>query len=197
MKYISYLMVFFISCSAYSWSFSLGVYKPDPKVQNSSGSEKDDPYSPFLAFGWHIPVKYSWMPDFVPRVGYIYNKNNSNDHYTSYKIETFTLLYDFLYRPRGWRQTSFRYGLGSFIQKITGEGGVVTVPNGSGTSTAYRPSGASQSSTLTLNAGVDFRMNDRVGSTLKDYGFNFETFYFDPGGKASFLAFQIAMTGYF
>ncbi len=197
LRYALYLLIFIFSQSTHAWTVGLGVYKPDPKVQDSKGKEKGDPYSPYINFGWHIPVKYDWFPDFVPRIGYIYNKNNSGDHYTTYKIETFTLLYDFLFQPKGWRSTSLRYGFGSFIQKITGPGGTVTVPNGGGTATAYKPSGSSQSATLTLNAGADYKMNARSSGYLKDYGFSFQTFYFDPGGKASFLAFQVGATGYF
>jgi hypothetical protein len=196
MNKVVYILGLLVSLNTYAWNVSLGLYKPDPKVQDSNGNEKADQYSPYLNIGWHIPVKVSWFPDFVPRLGYIYNKNNSGDYYSQYKVETYNVLYDFYYQPKGWRDISLRYGFGSFIQKISGDSRAVTIPNGSSTSTAYGP-GSSKSATMSFNIGVDYRMNKSGSGYLKDYGISFQSFYFDPGGRSSFLAYQMGITGYF
>ena len=155
------------------FSASLGLYQADSKVQSPSGSEDSDPYSVGIAIGYDFD--FYWGHLFSPQLGYIQHAVNSEDDYGSYKMTTIYVLYDFVYKPSWFAQNmSVRYGVGNFIKKIDGDGGTVTVPNGSGTATAYRPeSSTSHSGNFNLGLQWDF------GAIQKTWGVRFYAFAFD------------------
>lgn len=187
----------FFSLHLHAYQIALGLHKPDPKVQDSRGSEKADPISPYIQLGWQFVNEFTWIGNFVPRVGFVQNRDNSDDHYTKYKIETYTVLYDFYYKPQTFVSTNFRYGLGSFIQRITGPGGQVEVPNGNSTMSVYQPDGTKTSALLSLNLGVDYRVGKPLWNEyIPDYGASFQVFYMDPGGKHSYLTYQLGFVSY-
>ena len=175
-----FLFLFFLYSSSLASAFDvgLGFYKPDEKVQASSGGEKPDPTSPGISIGhlWSFSVF-----DFAPRFGYIKHQNNSDDSYGSYKVETMYLLYDLSHRLEfsGPGEARINFGVGTFAKKITGEGGTVEIPNGSGTATATRPGDAKTSYTLSADLGFDYRWGS-TGDTVKGYGLQGYLFAHQP-----------------
>lgn len=168
----------FSTCFAHAFDLGLGVYRPEEKVQSSSGSEKADPISPNISIG-HM-WSFSWF-DFAPRFGYIRHQNNSDDSYGKYQVETLYLLYNISTPLDGYGSGNLRvnYGLGTFGRKIKGEGGTVEIPNGSGTATAARPGEGKTSYTLSSQVGLDYRWGSS-GSTVQGYGLQGYLFALQP-----------------
>ncbi|MCB9091246.1 MAG: hypothetical protein H6621_10600 [Halobacteriovoraceae bacterium] len=196
------IFLFVISLTkSYGTHFSLGYHKMDPNVQSQDGSEASDPYSPTISLGHNFNA--FWGMQFSPQIGYIKNKVNSGDSYGGdYKIETYYLLYDLLWNPfessvSDSTEWVLRTGLGTYQKSIKGSGGTVTVPNGTSTTTAYRPSGSSKSYTTTLNLGIDGRFNYN-SQYIKKWGLRLESFLYSPFQKQKrTFAYLITLVGYF
>lgn len=157
-----------ISFTTNALDLGIGLFRPEEKVQTSSGSEKPDPMSPNISVG-HLWKFDSF--DFAPRFGYIRNQKNSEDSYGTYQVETLYLLYDLSQELHVFNSGNMRwsYGIGTFAKRIKGEGGWVTVPNGSGTATAARPGETKTSYTLSAETGLDYRWRADVGN-VTSYG---------------------------
>lgn len=161
-----------------AFNASVGFYTVDEKVQNRAGSEAKDPYSPFVSLGHEFELTPSWY--FLPRLGYIQHKVESADHYSKYKMETIFLLYDFAYRHSMDSNVLWKAGFGTFMKQIKGQGGTVTVPNGGGTATAYRPGTSKRSSTATWNLGFDWKFKNSMGTSEGVFALSGEIFFFEP-----------------
>ena len=160
--------------------FSLGFNKALKDTQDRNGKVDDKPYSPYIAWGSHFKIADSRF-GFSPQLGYIHTTQTANDSFGKQKIHTVFLHWDFLYVPEFSDQFAFRFGIGNFVKRTSGEGGTVTIPNGSGTSTARRPSGTSNSYSSTFNFGADYNFNLAMAdSWITDLGIRFETFIFRP-----------------
>lgn len=162
---------------AFAWDASFGITQPQEKVQNRKGSTASNPISPYLAFGHTFSLTEAWS--FAPRLGYIKNTVKSDDHYSRYKIETFFLLYDFTWKRSFDSKFYPRLGIGTFLKKTKGEGGTVTVPNGGGFSTAYRPGTSKASATATLNLGIDWKFNESLSAPGRGFGATAEAFIYE------------------
>lgn len=175
------VIIFLFFYHANAFDLGLGAHRLNDKTQDSSGNDENDPYSMAISIGnkWEIysPIK------FAPRFGYIRQTNNTDDRYGGdYLIESFYLLCDFTYPILSMPNFNFLYGFGNFRKTITGSGGDVTVPNGSGTMTAYRPGKSSASYTLSLNLGLEYFFDWR-GTTVTDQGISTEIFIMQPFNK--------------
>lgn len=97
-------------------------------------------------------------------IGYVYHRSTDN-----YSKKTMFFLFDIGYML----VDSFiiRYGIGSFWTRISGDGGPVTVRNGSGYATAYMPKDPITSYNTSINLGMEFVPNSK-------YSLNFETYTF-------------------
>lgn len=182
--------------NVHALNFALTATQAQEKVQNQKGKEDADPISFGLAFGH----EFQWWQEtrFSPRLGYIKNEVNSDDHYAGkYKIETIYLLYDFTHPINMAGTWQYRAGIGNFIKRIKGSGGTVTIPNGSGTATAYKPGKTQQSFTSTLNLGLDWIFLSSVSGET-GYGANLETFWNELlDSKKRMFTVQIGFNAYF
>lgn len=193
------LVAFFVLTSAAQAAHvTLGFFRLDEKVQNSNGKEVDDPFSPAISLGhdWQTPWG-QWQ--FSPRLGYIQNQMVANDSYGGHKVETLYILWDAFHPWQGSSTSGWRVGLGSFMKTIKGPGGTVTVPNGSGTATAYRPDGSSKSATASLNGGFDWVFKDNMGGgILSSLGLTGELFLFETiNSKQRLFGYNLSLVGFF
>jgi hypothetical protein len=180
---------------ARAYDVGITATQAQDKTQTQSGSEASDPIGYGIAFG------HEWQmfttTKFAPRAGYIKNEVQSKDHYSGkYKSETVYILYDFIHPLNFGNTLWFRGGIGNHIKRIKGDGGTVTIPNGGGTATAYKPGKTQQSFTSTLNLGLDWRFSQDFSST--NYGLSFETFWseiFDS--KKRMFTLHLAFVAYF
>ncbi len=149
---------------AWTWDLSLSAYRLDDKVQNDRGEEASDPIQPALSVGHVFDLGLGWYESiqFSPRIGYVRDLSPSGDSYGQQRIEHLYVLYDFTTKIAD--STSLRYGLGTFQKRVSGDGGPVTIPNGSGTTTAYRPADTKTSSTASTNLGLDYSWSGIGGS---------------------------------
>jgi hypothetical protein len=172
--------LFFHLQSVHAGTLTFHLSQPQDKVQTQSGSEAADPISPGVSLGPHFDLGSDWS--FSPELGYIYNQVETKDRYGGKpKVETFYLLYDLSYSLGYSRNYSVRGGLGTFIKRIKGPGGTVTVPNGSGTSTAYRPGDTQTSYSGSINLGFEWYFSDGdVSSFFHRYRLFSEIFVIDP-----------------
>ncbi len=182
MKLISILTLLILqSLTSHAFDVGLGVVKPFDKTQVNSGADESDPFSPNISLGHQWDFFGGYV--FAPRFGYTRYTNTTNDRYGGdYTIESFYLLYDFLSPLSNVSPLYLRYGIGTFQKKIKGEGGAVTIPNGNGTATAYRPDSSKSTATLSLNLGIDYKLGS-YGMTVKDQGIRGELFIIQPLDK--------------
>lgn len=180
-----------------AWEAGLGLYKEIDDVQDKSGDEQSLPYNLQLALGNTFNLTPTLV--FSPYIGYVKHRNVSDDSYGKFDVTTWSLIYDFLWAPGMSASSgySIRYGIGTFIRKFEGDGGTVTVPNGSsGSSTAHRPK-KSDSYTMSFNLGAETYFRP-IANFLKATGARAELFTFHPlnGEKRSF-SFNVMLMGYF
>jgi hypothetical protein len=161
-------------------NFSIGFNKNLKDTQNSNGKVDDKPYSPYISWGSNFKIA-DLSFGFSPQIGYIHTIQTADDSYGKQKVHSFFIHWDFLYVPEFSDQFAFRFGIGNFIKRTYGEGGTVTIPNGTGTSTARRPDSTVNSYSNTFNLGADYNLDlDFSGDWLSDLGIRFETFIFRP-----------------
>lgn len=179
-KIIGYITAGFLSVHAYAFNASLHMSQPQERVQTQSGGEATDPISPGIAIGHSFQILQNYY--FAPQLGYIVNEVKSADHYSGkYKVETIYLHYDFV-RPLNQSRT-FRahFGFANLIKKISGKGGEVTIPNGTGTGTAYRPSSSHSSYTHAFTVGSEQELyHTKNGGIISAYDLFGNFFIMEP-----------------
>lgn len=161
----------------------IGVHKALKDTQNSSGKLEDKPFSPTIGYGYNFDL-FGTGFGFSPQIGYIHTKQVADDSYGKQKVHTIFFNWDFMYIPTWTQSLAFRFGIGNFIKRTSGEGGKVTIPNGSGTAKANRPSKTVSSYSSTFDFGADYKLN--LGLTdwwVEDLGFRFELYVFRPLSK--------------
>lgn len=104
---------------------------------------------------------------FVPEIGYAYHLNTGDN----YDKKTIFILWDMGIRLG--HGLVFHYGLGTFMTKISGDGGAVEVRNGeSGTATFYMPSETVTSYNTTVNAGLELIFDPNYAAKIESYLFS-------------------------
>ncbi len=194
------LFLIFFSTRAYSLDTSLGVYRFNDHVQDGVGQEDSDPLSPMVTIGHNMGFLFGL--EFSPQLGFIKHTTSVEDEYGGdYSITSFVLLYDFLWSPELLQFSGgglkVRFGAGTFIKKTKGEGGPVTIPNGSGTATAYRPGESTTSYSSTVNLGFDALFN-LVPTIFTNSGLRLEYFVFGiKESEKRVTGTNISFVGYF
>ena len=151
--------------------FTAGNFTPSISVQDPEGDRSYFSLNPYIGLGFKIPIFGNHF--FVPEVHFALH-TSVDDDYGGQSKNTLFLLYDFAYPFNN--EVILRYGFGTFITSIGGDGGTVTIPNGNSTTTAYKPGKSSTSYTSSLNLGVEFIKQVReylMGTKLETYLFTF------------------------
>jgi hypothetical protein len=157
----------------------VGFHRTLKDTQNSKGKVEDKPLSPTVGLGYNFNLFNTGL-GFSPQVGYIHTDQTANDSFGKQKIHSFFLNWDLLWISSLSNNLAFRFGLGTFIKRIRGEGGTVEIPNGSGTDQARRPSGTVTSYSSTFNLGADYNFGLSAGEWIDDAGLRFELYTFRP-----------------
>ena len=157
----------------------LGFNKVLKDTQNSKGKVEEKPFSPTIGFGYNFNLLESGF-GFSPQIGYIHTKQVTNDSFGDQKVHTIFLNWDFIWISSLSDRLGFRFGIGNFIKRTSGEGGTVTIPNGTGTAQARRPGGTVSSYSSTINLGADYNFGLGMASWIEDIGLRFELFTFRP-----------------
>lgn len=177
--------------------FFLGFHKALKDTQNSQGKVEEKPFSPTIGYGYNFNLFDTGL-GFSPQIGYIHTKQVTNDSYGKQKTHTIFLNWDFIWISSLSDSLAFRFGIGNFIKRTSGEGGTVEIPNGTGTDKARRPSDAVSSFSSTFNLGADYNLNLQLGSWIEDLGLRFELYTFRPlSSENRNYAFNLGVLLYF
>jgi hypothetical protein len=163
MKLIHLLTLIFMGTSTYGFIGVGHMSAYAGKVQSDTDGSSESILSPNFYLSLHHQFQISSSLFFLPEIGYVFSKSPEGSEDTSRKSITF-LLYDFGFRLSP--NFILRFGAGTFITKISGDGGPIEVRNGaSGTRTFYKPSESVKSYNSTANLGAELILTP--GQTLR------------------------------
>lgn len=176
----------------------LGFHRTLKDTQNSKGKVEDKPFSPAVGIGYNFNL-FDTGFGFSPQLGYIHTKQVANDSFGDQKVHSFFLNWDFIWISSLSNNLAFRFGVGNFIKRTSGDGGTVEIPNGSGTDKARRPDETVSSYSSTFNLGADYKFDlQMLGSWVQDIGIRFELYTFRPLSQENRnYAFNIGSILYF
>ena len=148
---IATIFILLYSTTAFTATFGVSGLLHFPYALSTQKS--DDGGNNILT--WHPGVSFNAILPFFgnhiisPEMGYVYYRDNKDD----YSKSSIFLLCDLGYRFSA--NTLLRYGVGTFITSISGDGAAIVLNNGSGTATFYRPTDTTKSYTSTFNLGIE------------------------------------------
>ena len=135
-----------------------GTFAPNfLKAQTAMDGERSRlELNPFISFDYVFKLPRNHY--FDPEIGYVFNQDAEDETTHS----TLFLLYnlEFPVHP----QVLLRYGFGTFISKVGGDGQALTMNNGTTTATFYTPSESHTSYTSSLNLGVKYFFDKKLAS---------------------------------
>lgn len=167
MKNIFIIAALIVGLSSNSYALvGLGGYVPfGPSTQKDpDGGRNTFSFDPMVTFNTVQPIP-GFNHVFMPELGFVFHGSGSDD----YKKTTTFLLLDvgYLIRPK----LVLRYGIGTFITSVKGDGGAVELNNGTSTSTFYRPGESKKSWNTTLDLGAEMAL-------APNYALRFQTHLF-------------------
>lgn len=151
MKKIIFLLILTLSYAMPAMALvGVGTFVPHAfKAQsNNDGSREFFVFNPYVSLHTIIPIRGDHF--FNPEIGFVFHTDN--DDGTS--ARTLFLSYDFTYRL--YSSFVLRYGLSTFAFMNGGDGGEVTLGNGSSTATFYSPDQTHSSYVSSLDIGVEY-----------------------------------------
>lgn len=166
MRFLWPILVLSLSLNSVHALVSLGGYVPfGPSTQKeTTGSSNTFSFSPMISVNTIFPTPF-FNQLFLPELAMVFHSEDQD----GYSKRTTLFLFDFGHLLTN--DVILRYGLGTALTRITGEGGTVTLPNGSDTSTYYQPNEASTSWNTTVNLGIE-------GQIMPNYSMRFQTYWF-------------------
>lgn len=167
MRKITVLIALFFSLQANAAYLGFGGFSAFPFSTQTDvdGSASILAVDPVLTLGGVLGE--FWGHKFVPEIGY----SMSLGEVDGYDKSTFYILFDLANNIGG--DFLLRYGIGWFNTSVGGDGAMITINNGSGYATAYRPGESTTSYNVTLNLGAETRLNSDATMRLEGYLFEF------------------------
>lgn len=149
MKVFCFILLFFITSSFASTMLSVGTYVPGAFTaqEDWDGGKQMFEINPMVTIGTQFQAFGDQF--FTPEIGYAHHRNA----YDGVERSTIMLLYNMTYRLTG--TLLFRYGLGTFWERYSGDGGTVVLNNGNSTQAFYRPDGTTTSYHTDLMIGAE------------------------------------------
>jgi hypothetical protein len=163
----SSLFFILISINTTNALVSVGGYVPfGPSTQKSvTGGKNTFSFDPMLSLNTIITTPF-YNQLFLPEIGMVFHGEGQD----GYSKRTTLFIFDMGHRLTG--TTLLRYGLGTFLTRITADGGSVTLPNGSDTATYYQPNEASTSWNTTVNLGLENSFGLNYAGRVQTYLFS-------------------------
>jgi hypothetical protein len=183
LKQFSCLLIILFSFNSFSLVGTGGYVPFGLSAQKSDdGGRRTFSFEPYIYVNTILPAPYNHL--FLPELGYVFHTSTQYDDYSK---STLFVLADLGYKlsPR----FILRYGLGLFRTSISSDGGAVTLQNGSGTSTFYKPSDSQKSYNTTWNLGIE-------GSINRNYSARFQFYMFEPLSSKRDLSYSLSL-GYY
>lgn len=166
------LLALFWATPASAIHFGAGAsfYAQDVQSGEEADGEESTPPDWMILLGHRFRLYRQFRAS--PEIAYVFNKRASEDSYGGeYSIRSLVFHWHALYPllTRGLR-VDLRFGATQFIRFTKGDGGEVTVPNGSSTATAFRPEEKSTSYTAGPTLGFEVA-RDYSFSVFRDVSF--------------------------
>ncbi|MCP4912137.1 MAG: hypothetical protein GY909_03375 [Oligoflexia bacterium] len=182
-KIVIVLSLLFLSLESFAL-VNVGGYVPFGRSTQKEvdGTRNTLDLDPMISFNTIIPMIWSQL--FMPEAGFVFHSSGVDG---ASKRTTFLLLdFGYQFMPK----FVFRYGVGTFITRIKGDGGVKQMQNGFGTDPFYLPSKSSKSYNTTLDLGVEYGVD-------ANYALRFQTYMFSPfGSKSRKLSYSFSLSYY-
>jgi len=154
-----FIAIFFHFSNLYA-VVSIGGFVLHPGTQKDvDGARNTFSFAPMIGFNTVLPA--FWGQLFVPEVGLILNGSEADE----YSKNTLFVLFDLGSNLAD--KIIFRYGLGWFLTKISGNGEIIVGDNGTG----YAPNKSITSYNITWNAGLEYAHNNHYAVKLEGYLF--------------------------
>lgn len=122
-------------------------------------------FKPMIGVNTVMPIQ-GFNHVFLPEIGIIPQGKEADE----YKKSTLYFLLDVGYLLSS--KLVLRYGIGTFLTKISGDGQPLELPNGTETSTFYRPKEGETSWNTTLNLGLEMAITPESAVRLESYMFS-------------------------
>ena len=177
-------LLFFMSLNAYAL-VGLGGYVPfGPATQKeTTGSRNTFSFSPMVGVNTVFPTPF-YGQLFMPELAFVFHSEDQD----GYSKTTTLFLFDFGHQFSP--SLVFRYGLGTALTRISGEGGTVTLLNGSSPDTYYQPNESSTSWNTTVNLGLENAFD-------ANYALRFQTYWFSLfDGEARKASYSLNLVYY-
>lgn len=133
--------------------------------KTEDGGKNTFSFKPMIGVNMVMPIP-NMSHVFLPEFGIV----PQGKEYDDYKKNTLYFLLDIGYLITD--RFLLRYGIGTFMTKISGDGAAVSMPNGSGTATFYRPNEGETSWNTTLDLGFEFALDANNALRMETYMFS-------------------------
>lgn len=145
---------------------SVGGYVPfGPSTQKDpNGSKNTFSLDPMVSVNTIVPTPF-YGQLFLPEFAMVFHGEGQD----GYSKRTMLFLFDFGYEFMP--SYLLRYGIGTVITRVSGDGGTVELLNGGVPDTYYQPAEAASSWNTTINLGIE-------SSIYQNYATRFETYWF-------------------
>ncbi len=183
LRIFSILCCLMISLNSHSM-VTVGGYVPFglSTQKDEAGGKNTFSFKPMIAINTVMPIP-AINHVFLPEFGIVAHGTQTDE----YKKTTMFFLLDVGYLLT--EKLLLRYGLGTFLTKISGDGAIVTLPNGTTTRGFYRPNEGETSWNTTLDLGIEFAFD-------ANNAIRFETYLFSWLKSARKLSYSLSYTYY-
>ena len=131
--------------------------------KESNGDTNATTFHPMVSLNGIVTSIFGQL--FVPELGLVEHLGE----YDEYRKRTIFVLFDLAYVVND--SFLLRYGVGTFMTRISGDGGSVELNNGNTTQTFYRTSESITSYNTTLDFGMELAYNKNYAFKLEGYLF--------------------------
>lgn len=133
--------------------------------KKEDGGKNTFSFKPLIGFNTVMPIP-NMSHVFLPEFGFVPQGKEADE----YSKSTLYFLMDLGYMITD--RFLLRYGIGTFMTKVSGDGAAIQLPNGDGTATFYRPNKGETSWNTTLNLGVEYAIDANNAARFETYMFS-------------------------
>lgn len=164
----AWLVIFLILCALPSHALvSAGGYVPFglSTQKETTGSKNTLSFDPMIGINTIFPTPFPGHL-FLPEFAMVFHGSGQD----GYKKSTMLFLLDFGYQLRN--DLLLRYGVGTILTKVSGDGGTVSLLNGNTPTDFYVPNESATSWNTTLNLGIEHAFSLQYALRFQTYVFS-------------------------
>ncbi|OFZ15859.1 MAG: hypothetical protein A2X86_11585 [Bdellovibrionales bacterium GWA2_49_15] len=184
MKLITFCIIMMSACFNVGAVVGTGGYSPfGPTTQKAADGETNTfSFHPMFVLNSAYPLFAGHL--FTPQLGLVLHRNKFDEN----EKKTVFILMDVAYILHP--MFILRYGMGSFLTKVGGNGGNILLDNGNETTAFAKPDHTVTSYNTTLNFGCEFAVNRNYSLQTEAFAFSL----FDSHARA--VSYLLALNYY-